>query len=283
MSKFRDIRFPGMASFYCLLFGLMIFIIDEVIIYFPKTIDYAISFILLVTLLSYTLWIMLWLRFRIDFKIPRLNAKRQRNFKLQSIRRKITSYIRSIFKKPQKKKAPKRNFKFWVLLLIYLGYFAIILLGSRLITGQQWQYTVIYVTGMALPVLIFGIIMSFCTKDEILPTYENMGIHLCEFSMLAICSLALIYGSVAIGYLPETILIPWDQGDLILLKFAVDIFLLVNGLIFAYAIPVWLMGRVPKYIRSVATNRIKGPAKERHQLEKRLFRLIEEIEPEDLE
>ena len=67
-----------------------------------------------------------------------------------------------------------------------------------------------------------------------------------------------------------------------ILRFATEVFILLNGLVLPYAVPVYAVRRIGTDINSIASRKIKGVLKKHKLLNKEIHKYVKKIPSEDL-
>lgn len=257
---------PAMASFYSLLYGLIIFLCDEIsILWGACTKDFIVSFTAGITSLSLAFWFVLWISFLFT---NRLNGYSGEEEKGDSYLRRFTVLV-----DPE---------KFWRFILTIMLLFACSLCISAFAPTPAGQRTIIYVIGVLLPVLVLCINMLHNAKGVYGRSYETVAMHLLGFSILCFLWTAIIF--ICDYMRPEIwqIKIGYTLNEEKILRFATEVFILLNGLVLPYAVPVYAVRRIGTDINSIASRKIKGVLKKHKQLNKEIHKYVKKIPSEDL-
>lgn len=257
---------PAMASFYSLLYGLIIFLCDEIaILWGACTKDFIVSFTVGITSLSLAFWLVLWISFLFT---NRLNGYSGEEEKGDSYLRRFTVLV-----DPE---------KFWRFILTIMLLFACSLCISAFAPTPAGQRTIIYVIGVLLPVLVLCINMLHNAKGVYGRSYETVAMHLLGFSILCFLWTAIIF--ICDYVRPEIwqIKIGYTLNEEKILRFATEVFILLNGLVLPYAVPVYAVRRIGTDINSIASRKIKGVLKKHKLLNKEIHKYVKKIPSEDL-
>lgn len=257
---------PAMASFYSLLYGLIIFLCDEIaILWGARTKDFIVSFTAGITSLSIAFWLVLWIAFLFTNRLNGYSGEGDRN----------DTYLKrfAFLVDPG---------KFWRFILTGMLLFVTSIFISAFAPAAAGQRTIVYVIGVFLPVSALCISMLGNAKGVYGRSHESVAMHLMGFTLLCLLWTAIIF--ICDYTRPDTwqIKIGYTLNEEKILRFVSEIFILLNGLVLPYAVPVYAVRRIGTDINSIASRKIKGVLKKHKLLNKEIHKYVKKIPSEDL-
>lgn len=213
ISKYRE---QVLAPLYVLIYGLLIFLLDEIGHFIPVTFKSFLFSINILTVLSSAYWLVIWITFLIHSSNQHEFSERQN--KWNRIEDKIRVPLAAILT---------------MLLMLGLLVAALLLIPWREASIEYGQTLLGIIVIVALPV-IYGIIrLRNCNIRGYYSYLHVMG-HLLVFSIYAV-SVTLLFHFVDSTHLPQISV--FDSIEIT--RIGIIVFALLNGLIAPFIFPYW--------------------------------------------
>ena len=231
--EYRHNTTPLLAAFYSLIYGLFLFCSDQVIIAFENLAGWMLGIIFMLTSISFVYWGAIWIKFwRMDHI---LKPDDEPDYDRAKLPYNIERHLGR----------PGSCRFYWTSALILTFFFAISIFISTLAKTPILQQMIVYGFGTTMPIIVFGILMliNYNTCES---PYEMMIKH---FTIFLLISVAYVTVAMLLSDLrPEEWHLTSTYGNsfVIWLRFATEIFILLNGLVVACWLPVLSTGRHAK-------------------------------------
>lgn len=269
-SKVKDSSIPGMASFFCILFGLLMYVCDELLILWGDTIwNVVFSLITGMTYISYAYWIIIWTRYIRNNRISNLGLGHHDSTPgINGYNDNINTFL-------------GRLSSTRMLLIIAIVFFVLAYVLSVFISSPTLKKWVVFGGGIALPFLLIALLMIWRTDKGYPESHENILRHFGYFIMLCLLWSSAILVSDKYTCI-QGISMDYSQTFENIIRFLAESFLLLNGLIAAYYIPIKLVKRIPADLIHYAEGKADPFLKERERLDAEISKFVDKLYKEGL-
>lgn len=249
IEKIQDSKEQVIAPLYALLFCLVIFICDEIVVGIASASNFIISFLTILTTFSFLFWIMMWGIFYRDIRIA-----------TESVSFPITGKGKNSF---------VNKFIKWKWMYLALPvFYAICLFISTFVPIVWIKWLIAFLVGFILPICC---IASMRAKDHHVfgfYTYEYIFKHFVGLFLMSL----LIAGVTIVGCVLSKDISSacFTFEDFVVLKISVISFILISGLLLPFLMPYYGFKRVLNIVEHEVINSKKSMMNELASVKKEL-------------
>lgn len=261
---------PGLASFFCVLYGIFLFVCDEILLLTEnKFHDFIISIIVILTTAGCLYWLISWFKYILKHNI---NSKREIEKGNCKCLTKIKEFIQRLIIRLCSDYHIKRiilSFAILSIISLFLAYGIAINISNSLVSC-----IVFYAIGIGIPVMAL-LYTHHILKFEYAASHGTITNHFSYILIYALIITSILF--IVDGISNINVLLPITNTSERILRTGCDIFILGNGLLLAYLFPYMCIKRIHTTLKKKVGKTRKNAQKSHRDLNKRIHNFIERI------
>ena len=210
-------RLSILSAFYCLLYGLALFIIDEIIMIFDWQTIPLLNFLIILTLLSTLFLLVVWICFLYGHSIFDALRENEGNEDEKIKRKKCTRY--------------------WIFGAGLTLIFIVSLFLANIVHDALWERLLVYILGMCLPWVVIIILMIRKLRQKEDYSHKNIAMHFISLSCLSLIYTLGIFLFMHFHATDSLYVGEFNETNLRWVRFGVEMFIFTFGIVFSFFIP----------------------------------------------